>query len=158
MEKKKTPLWFEEPTEKLRNVQEDMLRNMQEMMSMPMRIGPMPLKFPELKSRIMPIKLADADRELLLMAELPGFSKEEIKLRVTPNSVDISAEKKRLSMDKGENFSKQQKIYGSTRRIFPLPIEISTEGVRAKFDNGLLKITLPKRELRKKEEKEVKVK
>jgi HSP20 family protein len=158
MEKKKAPLWFEEQNENMRNIQEEMLKNMQDMMKMPMHIGPMPLKFPEIKSKMIPIKLADADRDLLLMAELPGFSKEEIKLRVTPNSVDISAEKKKVCVDKGENFSKQQRIYGSTRRIFPLPIEISTEGVRAKFDNGLLKITLPKRELRKKEEKEVKVK
>ena len=151
--KKKAPLWFEEPTVNLRNMQEEMMKNMQEMMRMP---HPMNKHF-DLKSRIIPIKLADADRDLLLLAELPGFTKDEIKLRVTQSSVDISAEKKKVSLQKGENFASRQSMSGSTRRVFPLPIEIKADDVRAKFEDGLLKITLPKKEIRKKDEKQVSV-
>jgi HSP20 family protein len=148
--KRKAPLWFEEPTANLRSMQEEMMKNMQEMLKGPL-MQPMQIKHFDLRSKIIPIKLADADRELLLLAELPGFTKEEIKLRVTQNSVEISAEKKKVTLQKGENFASRQSISGSTRRLFPLPIEIDTDGVRAKFDNGMLKITLPKKEMRKDE-------
>jgi HSP20 family protein len=154
--KKKAPLWFEEPTVNLRNIQEEMMKNMQEIIRMP--VMPQPAhKYFDLKSRIIPIRLADADRDLLLLAELPGFTKDEIKLRVTQNSVDISAEKKKVSSQRGENFASRQSISGSTRRVFPLPIEIKPERVRAKFENGMLKITLPKKEIENKDEKEISV-
>jgi HSP20 family protein len=143
--KKNNSLWFEEPAASPKSIQDDMMKNMQEMLRMPQPMN----KYFDLKSRIIPIRLADADRDLLLLAELPGFTKEEIKLRVTKNSVDISAERNKVSLQKGENFASRQSVSGSTRRVFPLPMEIKADDVRAKFENGILRITLPKKEIKK---------
>lgn len=108
-------------------------------------------------ARTIPIDIAESEKELILRAELPGFNKDEIKLKVTPNTIDISAEKKKISIDKGETFYRQERSYGSARRVMALPAEVKTEGVKAKFENGILEAVMLKKEVKKKEEKEVKV-
>lgn len=92
------------------------------------------------------------------MQNCQDSKKNEIKLKVTPTTIDISAEKKKISIDKGKNFYRQERAYGSARRVMSLPVEIKTEGVKTKFENGVLEIILKKKELaKKKEEREVKV-
>jgi HSP20 family protein len=108
-------------------------------------------------ARTIPIDIAELERELILRAELLGFNKDEIKLKVTPTTVDVSAEKKKISIDKGKTFYKQERSYGSASRVMRLPVEVKTEGVKAKFENVVLEVVMPKREAKKKGEKEVKV-
>jgi len=157
--KKKYPFWFES-FEGLRRMEEDFHRMMHEMWREPFEFK---LKFPEIKfprtfARFIPINMAESDGELILRAELPGFNKDEIKLKVTPTTVDISAEKKKLSVEKGKTFYKQERAYGSARRVTTLPTEVKTEGIKAKFENGVLEIIMQKKEIaKKKEEKEIKL-
>jgi HSP20 family protein len=79
-------------------------------------------------TRTMPIDIAESERELILRAELPGFNKDEIKLKITPTTVDVSAEKKKISIDKGKTFYRQERSYGSASRVMTLPVEVKTEG------------------------------
>lgn len=110
-------------------------------------------KFPEFKARFIPVRIGETDEDLILRAELPGFSKDEIKLKVTPKTVYITAEKKKISIDKGKTFYKQERSYGSASRVMSLPEEVKIEGSRAKFENGILEVTLKKKEVKKKEVK-----
>jgi len=153
--KKKYQFWFES-FEGLRRMEEDFHRTMQEMWKEPW------FKLQEIKlptiTRFIPIDIAESVDELVLRAELPGFNKDEIKLKVTPTSVDISAEKKKISVEKGKTFYKQERSYGTARRVMSLPAEIRTEGIKTKFENGVLEIIMQKREVtKKKEEKEIKI-
>jgi len=155
--KKKASLWFEDPVDEIRRMQEELLRNVQGMIRVPwLPIKPPPIR-PLFRARFIPVRMAETDTELILRAELPGFSKDEVKLKVTPNTVDISAEKKKVSIEKNESFYKQEKVYGSARRVMTLPVEVKTEGVKAKFENGVLEVVMTKKEVKKKEEKEIKV-
>ena len=154
--KKKASLWFEDSVDDIRRMQEELLRNMQGIRMPWLPIKPLSIR-PLLGARFIPVRMAETNSELILRAELPGFSKDEIKLKVTPNTVDISAEKKKVSIERRENFFRQEKAYGSARRVIPLPTEAKTEGVKAKFENGILEVFMPKKEVKKKEEKEVKV-
>jgi len=120
-------------------MEEDFHRMMQDMWKIPM--PKMRLEF----IRTIPIDIAESDGELVLRAELPEFNKDEIKLKVTPTTVDISAEKKKISIDKGKTFYKQKRSYGSARRIMTLPAEVKAEGIKAKFENGVLEIVLKKK-------------
>jgi HSP20 family protein len=154
--KKRHPLWFEslEPLEGLGRIDEEVHRMMREIGKIPFQMPKMRLEF----ARTIPIDIAESDGELILRAELPGFDKDEIKLKVTGTAVDISAEKKKISVEKGKTFYRQERLYGSARRIMTLPAEVKTEGVKAKFENGILEIIMQKKEAsKKKEEKEVKV-
>jgi len=147
MKKKKCPLWFE-PFEGLNRIEEEVHRMMREI---PFQMPKMRIEF----ARTIPIDIAESEKELLLRAELPGFNKDEIKLKVTPTTIGISAEKKKISIDKGENFFRQERAYGSARRVMTLPAEVKTEGIKAKFENGILQVMMKKKEIVKK--KEVKV-
>ena len=101
MKKKKCPLWFE-PFEGLNRIEEEVHRMMREI---PFQMPKMRIEF----ARTIPIDIAESEKELLLRAELPGFNKDEIKLKVTPTTIGISAEKKKISIDKGENFFRQER-------------------------------------------------
>ncbi len=153
VKKKKRPLfWFEEPFDEFRRMQEDFFRNMQEMFRRPW----MSFRFPEFRTRFIPVRMGETDKELILRAELPGFSKDEIKLKVTPDTVYISAEKKKQAIEKDKTFYRMERVYGSASRVISLPKEVKTEGAKAKFENGVLEIILKKKQPKKKE-KEIKI-
>ena len=158
MQKKKKPtLWFEEPVDEMMNMQKDFLKNIQGMIKIPFMPARPMIKPLELQTGFIPVKMAETDDELIVRAELPGVSKEEVKLKVTPTTVDISATRRKESMDKGQNFFKRESSFGSMRRIVSLPAEVKTEGVKAKMENGILQIALPKKEAKKKDEKSVRI-
>lgn len=155
MSKKKPTLWFEEPLDEFRRMQENFFGNMQDFFKKPFTSR---FPIPDFKTKFISVRIAESDSELILMAELPGFNKDEIKLKVTSTSVDISAEKKKVSIEKGEKFFRQEKAYGSARRIVSLPAEVKTENIKTRFENGVLEVLMQKKEtVKKKEEKEVKV-
>lgn len=158
VKKKKHTLWFEEPLENAKKMGYDIEKKVADMWDKPLVFK---FKLPEVSlsglERSIPIKMAETDFDLLLRAELPGFSKEDVRLKVTPKSVSITAEKKRVRIEKTEKIFKQERSYGSLSRTISLPIEIKTEGIKAKMDDGVLKIIMPKKEIKKKEEKEVNV-
>jgi HSP20 family protein len=79
-------------------------------------------------TRTIPIDIVESDEELILKAELPGINKDEMKLKVTPTMYDISAEKTKISVDKGKTFYRQERSYGSARRVMTLPIEVNLFG------------------------------
>jgi len=148
MTKKKHPLWFEEPVE-------DMIRGL---WREPWLNRLSDIKFPEkfkAFTKFISIQLGETDDELFLRAELPGFKKDEIKLKVTPKAVYISAEKKKQAIEKDKTFFRMEKDFSSASRVMSLPEEVKTEGVKAKFDDGILEIVLKKKETTK--EKEVKI-
>ena len=154
MAKKRPSFWFEEPFDEFRRMQEDFFGSMEKMFK---KQWSSDFKFPEFKTRFIPVRIGETDKELVLIAELPGFSKDEIKLKITPKTVFISAEKKKISIEKNKNLYKQERSYGSASRDMTLPEEVNTEGAKAKFENGVLEVTMPKKEVKKKEEKEIKV-
>jgi HSP20 family protein len=152
---KKNPLWFEDQANDFGNVQ-DVFRNMGKY-----RWGPwfkMPkirMKFP--RTKFIPLRVGETENEMFLRAELPGFKKNEIKLKVTPRSVYIAAEKKKKSVEKDETFFKMESAFSSASRVVPLPTEVRTEGAKARFEDGVLEVVLKKREPTKKKVSEVKI-
>jgi len=107
------------------------------------------LMLPAKLSGIMKVKIIDEEDRLVLLAELPDFSKDEIHLKVTPTTINISAEKRKVSVEKKKGFFKAEKGYNAIQRSFTLSEEIDPESVKAKYENGLLKIIMPKKEAMK---------
>ena len=96
MKKKKYPFWYE-----AFDGLDKMNENLQRVFTgLPFRIPKVKVEFP----RNIPVDMEELDKDLILRAELPGFSKDEVKLKVTPTTIDISAEKKKVSVEKRENF------------------------------------------------------
>ena len=107
-------------------------------------------KFPELRiEKTVPLTMGETDKEIIIKAELPGFRKEDINLKVTENFVDISAAKKEEKIERAERHYKHEKLAGTVRRAFPLPEKIKPDKVNAKLEDGLLTVVLTKSSIKK---------
>ena len=94
----------------------------------------------------MKIDVKKSDGAYTVCAELPGVKKEDIQVNVDGNVVSISAEVKKESEDKkGEQVLRSERYYGKVYRAFSLAQEVDQESAKAKYENGVLELTLPKR-------------
>jgi HSP20 family protein len=94
------------------------------------------------------IDVTENDKDYQVRAEIPGAKKEDIRVNVDGNFVSISAEvrKEKEDKDKGGRVLVKETYYGSASRGFSLGCEIDDKAVVAKLEDGVLKLTLPKRE------------
>ena len=80
-------------------------------------------------------------------ADLPGVKKEDIKVSIDGNQISIAAEvKKEKEEKKGENVVRSERYYGSQYRSFSLRHDIDQAKAEAKYEDGVLELTLPKKE------------
>ena len=89
----------------------------------------------------------------------PGLKKEDFKIDVEGNMLTISSEKEESKEEKDKKFNRREYSYSSFSRSFNLPEEINKEQIEAKYEDGVLKISLPrKEEVKKPSEKHIAVK
>jgi HSP20 family protein len=81
---------------------------------------------------------------------VPGMKKDDFKIDVNGNMFTISSEKEENKEEKDKKFTRKEYNYSSFSRSFTLPDEINREKIDAKYDNGILKISLPRKEEAKK--------
>lgn len=92
------------------------------------------------------IDVREANGDYIVQAEMPGVKKEDIHVRIDGNRVAIQAEVKRESEQKdGERVLRSERFYGSVARSFALASELDDSRANAKFENGVLTLTLPKK-------------
>ena len=91
--------------------------------------------------------IKDAGDSYILEADLPGFKKEDIDIDIDGNYLTISAERHSESeeKDKKGNFVKRERSYGSFTRSFDIS-SIKSDAIDAKYSDGVLKLTMPKKE------------
>jgi HSP20 family protein len=93
------------------------------------------------------IDVTENDKDYQVRAEMPGVKKEDVRINVDGNFVSIAAEVKKEREEKSEGRVLVRETYvGSASRGFSLAHEIDAQAVVAKLDNGMLTLTLPKRE------------
>jgi HSP20 family protein len=106
-----------------------------------------PVRVPEPRIQQIKVDATEDDKAYRITAEVPGVRKEDIKVSVVDNEVTISAEVKSQSEKKeGERIVHSERYYGAVSRSFTLPQAVDEEGAQAKYDNGVLTLTLPKRD------------
>jgi len=95
------------------------------------------------------INLWEADDALYLEAELPGLSLEELEIFVTGhNQLTLKGERKAPAVEKSVQH-RQERGFGKFTRTFTLPFAVDENQVEARFENGVLKVRLPKHETAK---------
>lgn len=77
---------------------------------------------------------------------VPGMSKEDIKINVEDGRLLIKAEKKNITEDKGEKYSRKEFSYQSFSKVFTLPDTVNADQISAFYEAGVLSINLPKLE------------
>jgi HSP20 family protein len=76
----------------------------------------------------------------------PGMVKDDFKINLENNILTISVEVEDQKREEGKNYSRKEFYYGSFSRSFTLPKTINVDNIKADYDNGILRITLPKKE------------
>src|SRR3989441_3707862 len=94
--------------------------------------------------------------QIVLEAELPGMNREDFDLSVENNVLTLRGERHFEKKDETDNYHRVERSYGSFLRSFTLPNTVSGEGATAEYRNGVLRVTLPKREETKARRIEVK--
>lgn len=84
--------------------------------------------------------------QIVLEAELPGMKREDFELTVENNVITLRGERRFEKRDESDNYHRVERSYGSFTRSFTLPQGVSAEGATAEYHNGVLRVTLPKRE------------
>jgi len=99
-------------------------------------------------TRVPAVDITESDRGYDIMAELPGFSKEELNIQVKENLLTISAEKGEVKGEAGEGVKvlKRERASRSFKRSFYLPKDASSENIEALLENGLLTLSIAKKE------------
>jgi HSP20 family protein len=83
---------------------------------------------------------------IVLEAELPGMKQDEFDLSIENNVITLRGERKFEKTDETDNYHRVERSYGAFTRAFTLPQTVSSEGATAEYNNGVLRVTLPKRE------------
>jgi HSP20 family protein len=83
---------------------------------------------------------------LVLEAELPGMTKNDFELSFENNVLTLKGERKFEKKDEGDNYHRVERAYGEFTRSFTLPPTVTAENAKAEFENGILRVTLQKRE------------
>ncbi len=92
------------------------------------------------------IEVEERKDEVVVWAELPGLERDDFSVEVARNRVIIRGEKKRAAEEQREGYYYAERSYGTFARVIPLPCEVETDNARARYRNGVLRITLPKTE------------
>jgi HSP20 family protein len=93
--------------------------------------------------------LTEGEDHLILKADLPGLSEDDVRIEVQNNVLTVSGERKAEHEEKREGFYRMERSYGNFSRSVTLPEGVDTSAIEASFDNGVLEVRIPKPEERK---------
>jgi len=91
-----------------------------------------------------PVDIYETAEDLVIKAELPGLSTDDVSVRVDESVLTLKGDRKREAGVDRENYHLIERSYGHFRRSFVLPENVDPEGVQARFKDGVLRIAIPK--------------
>lgn len=105
------------------------------------------------------VDIYEKENALVLATEVPGLDENDIEIKIEDNTLTLKGERKFEKETKEENYHRIERSYGSFHRSFTLPRYIDEDKINAEYENGVLKITMPKKsELKAKKVKVLKPK
>jgi HSP20 family protein len=90
------------------------------------------------------VDITETDTTYLINVEIPGVSKEDVKVSIEDGMVTMRGERKQEKVAKDKKFHRIERSYGSFMRSFRLPEDVDEAGVKAEFKDGMINVTLPK--------------
>lgn len=91
------------------------------------------------------VDIYETENALILTAEVPGVDEDNVEIKIEDNTLSLKGERKFEEETKEENFHRIERTYGSFYRSFTVPRHIDQEKIKAEHDNGVLRITMPKK-------------
>ncbi|MBF0626390.1 MAG: Hsp20/alpha crystallin family protein [Magnetococcales bacterium] len=103
------------------------------------------------------VDILETEEQVVIRADVPGMEQKDIKVNVDNGRLSISGERNFADEERREDYHRVERAYGRFSRTFQLPGTTHVEGIQAKYANGVLEVTLPKREEAKPRQIEVAV-
>jgi HSP20 family protein len=97
-------------------------------------------------SNVPAVNIAENDDNFRLELAVPGMKKSDFRIKLESNMLEISSEKKQESQSEIENYTRREFNHSAFTRIFTLPDSVDGERINAEYVDGMLKITVPKKE------------
>ena len=104
------------------------------------------------------VDVVEKEKEYQISAELPGLDEKDVEVSVADDMLTIKGEKKEEKEEKAKNYYVSERSYGAFQRSFQLPSGVDAEKIEAKFQKGVLTVTLPKTPEAQKKEKKIAIK
>ena len=98
------------------------------------------------------VDISEDENNIFIEADMPGVKKEDIKVSMDNDLLSITAERTQSEEEKKKGFHRVERSWGCLSRSFTLGENVNTEKIEAKYDNGVLKLTVPKVERTQKKE------
>jgi HSP20 family protein len=98
---------------------------------------------------IPPVDIYEDANRLVLKLEVPGIPQDDLQINLENQTLTVKGERKLVKDEKEENFHRIERRYGSFVRSFTLPATVETDSAQANYENGVLSITLHKKEAAK---------
>src|SRR5215471_15113879 len=92
------------------------------------------------------VDIYENKEQIVLEAELPGMKREDFDLSVENSVITLRGQRQFEKKDESDNYHRVERAYGSFTRSFTLPNTVTAEDANAEYKNGVLRVTLPKRE------------
>jgi len=102
--------------------------------------------------------IAETDKAFEVTVELPGIDEKDVDISVIDGVLTIKGEKKAETEEKGKNYHRIERSYGSFQRSMALPPTVDIDAIDATFKNGVLSVMLPKRAKAVEKAKKIKIK
>ncbi len=104
------------------------------------------------------VDVYEKGKNIIAEIELPGVKAEDIKVDIEDNMLSIEAKSEKKKEKKEKGYYKKELSSGYYRRVLPLPVEVKEDKADASYDQGVLKVIIPKKKEEKKEKKSTKIK
>lgn len=104
-----------------------------------------------------PADVYETEKSFIVKVELPGMDTEDFGVNIKNRTLTIKGERRFKKEVKQEKFHRVERVYGPFQRVFLLPGGIDSEGVEAKFLNGVLEVVIPKSETENSKRYKIKV-
>ena len=93
-----------------------------------------------------PVEISQTDQDIEVKASLPGLKPEDVDISISNDVLTIKGEHREETEDTKRDFYRREIRYGSFQRAFTLPVSVDADKAEAKFENGVLRLRLPKAE------------
>ncbi|MDQ3821307.1 MAG: Hsp20/alpha crystallin family protein [Acidobacteriota bacterium] len=104
------------------------------------------------------VEMFEREGQLVVRADLPGLTKDDVKVEVADGAVTISGERRNENEEKGEGYYRTERSYGSFYRQIPLPEGVNADDASATFRNGVLEVTMKAPERAKERSRRLEIK
>ena len=88
--------------------------------------------------------VVERERDVLVMTSMPGFSKDDITIKVKNRMLEIFGERNLDDEENKKGYFKKERSYNGLHKVMQLPTKVKVENANIKYDNGILTVTLPK--------------